>query len=94
MSINKRKLHSSAFKAKVALEANKGNRTIAQLCSEYGVVSSCLTNWKKQLLDGAQGLFENPKAAKKSQDSDMAELVQVIGHLTIENAYLKKKCGN
>ena len=53
-----RKKHNGAFKAKVALAAIKGDRTIAELASEFGIHPNQIHNWKKQLLDGAAKVFE------------------------------------
>ena len=59
-----RKKHNSSFKAKVALAAIKGDRTIAELASEFGVHPNQIYNWKKQLLDGAVSVFEGGASAE------------------------------
>ena len=88
-----RRKHNSAFRAKVALEATKGNRTVAEICSEFSLAATQVFAWKKQLLEGASGIFE-----KHGKDSSISEeeikdpLLREIGRLQVENAFLKKKC--
>ena len=61
----KRRVFGAAFKAKVALAAVRGDKTTAQLASEFGVHASQVTAWKKQLLEQAAGLFEDGRAATR-----------------------------
>jgi transposase-like protein len=89
-----RKKHSTEFKAKVALEAIKGEQTIQEIAQKYEVHPNQVTTWKKQLLDNATSAFE--KAGKKNQANDEAEkkeekLYSQIGQLKVENDFLKKK---
>src|SRR6185503_5298881 len=65
-----RKKHNSSFKAKVAPAAIKGDRTIAELASEFGVHPNQIYNWKKQLLDGAASVFEGGGTAVEGVASE------------------------
>jgi putative transposase len=86
-----RKQHSAAFKAKVALEAAKQNRTVAELARTYQVHPVQISQWKKQLLDGAESLFRDGRR-RDHEDSQalQAELYQRIGRLNMEVEWLKK----
>jgi transposase-like protein len=87
----KRKQHTAAFKAQVALAALKGDRTVNELASQYGVHPTLIHGWKKQLLAGADLVFQNgSKAATVDARADKAELFEQIGRLKMELEWLKK----
>ncbi len=91
---NKRRNHSAAFKAKVALEAVKGDKTIAELASQYEVHPTQIIQWKKQLLESLPDLFNNsPQKDRQKQDELTEHLYQQIGQLKVELDWLKKKSG-
>lgn len=87
-----RKKHSAAFKAKVALEAIKENRTSAELSSAYGVHTTMITRWKRQVLEHLPEVFSD-KAKRKDKNNEelLASLYQQIGQLKVELDWLKKK---
>lgn len=89
----KRKNHTSAFKAKVALEAVKGVLSTSEMASKFSVHPSMIAKWKKHLQDGAAELFESGKSARSNQDMDAqtASLYQEIGKLKMEVDFLQKK---
>ena len=81
-----RRKHGAAFKAKLALEAVKKEKTIAQLSSEYEVHSNQITQWKKRLLQELPNIFSNKrKKAAKDNDKLQNELYQQIGRLKVES---------
>jgi transposase len=87
----KRKVHTAAFKAQVALAALKGDRTVNELAGYYGVHPTLIHAWK-QLLTGAEGVFGNPaRAAPADAEARQAELFEQIGRLKMELEWLKKK---
>ena len=89
----KRKQHTAAFKAQVALAALKADRTVNQLASPYGVHPTLIHAWKKQLFAGADQVFSNGKTVPADAEAEKAELFEQIGRLKMELEWLKKKVG-
>ncbi len=88
----KRKSYSAAFKAQVALAALRGDRTANELAAQHGIHPTLICNWKKALLEGAEGLFKEPgKPARDDDQPQPAELFEQIGRLKMELEWLKKK---
>lgn len=71
---NKRKQYNPQFKAKVALEAIRGEKTISELVSQYEVHATLINNWKRQLLDEASSLFEKGSSVHKGEESQQAQI--------------------
>ena len=87
-----RKSHTAAFKGQVALAAIKGDRTVAELSSHFGVHATMIHAWKKQLLDNVSGLFERgTKSTEADHEAVEAQLYEQIGRLKTELDWLKKK---
>ena len=89
---NMRRRHDAAIKAKVALEAVKGEKTITQIASEFKVHPNMVRKWRKQLLEMLPDLFsDRRKKVEGDRDELEAELYRQIGQLKVELDWLKKK---
>jgi putative transposase len=88
----KRKQHTAAFKAQVALAALKGDQTINEIASRFGVHPTLIHGWKKHLLSGAESLFARGARTDSSDaEARQAELYEQIGRLKMELEWVKKK---
>jgi transposase len=89
-----RRNHTPAFKAKVALAAIKGDKTLAELAQQYDVHPNQITSWKAHLVDAAAGVFGSGSAAKETAPAvDLKALHAKIGELTLENDFLAVALG-
>lgn len=81
----------ASFKARVVLEALKGQKTLPELCSTFGVHSTQISNWKRQALEELPRLFSEPKTSHNRPDEALvASLYQQIGQLKVELDWLKE----
>jgi putative transposase len=88
----KRRQFSAKFKAKVAVDAIKGMKTLSELSTEYKVHPNQISAWKKQLLSNAPGLFPSgKKQQQKSEEELTAPLYEEIGRLKMDIKWLEKK---
>ena len=92
----KRKVHSPAFKAQVALAAHEGDRTINEPAGHYGVHPTLIHGWKTHLIAGAEGLFAGPAAvpaasADAEAEARQAELLEQLSRLEMEPEWIKKE---
>ncbi len=89
----KRKQHSAAFKAKVALAAVQGAKTTSELASQFAVHPTMIGQWKKRLIESAPDVFDPNRASRASGSGSTreTELYEQIGRLQMELAWLKKK---
>ncbi|MCC5989875.1 MAG: transposase [Pararhodobacter sp.] len=92
--MSKRRNHDAAFKARVALEAVKGERTVSELAVAYGVHPTMIHQWKRSLLEGAAGIFERGgKVAAGSEigEDTVRDLHAKIGEMAVANDFLSRK---
>ncbi len=91
--MSKRKQYNPEFKAKVALEALKGERTVSELSSRFGVHPTMIHQWTKALLEGASGVFERGGTVKEPalDKKALKDLHAKIGELTVERDFLSEK---
>lgn len=89
--MNKKKKYPPAFKARVALEALKEEKTIAQISAEYEIHSNLVSKWKKQLKDNIASVFEGKTGIEPGVDGQLDNLYKEIGKLQVQNEWLKKK---
>ena len=94
MSKGKRKRYAAEFKAKVALEALKGEETLAQLASRYGVHPNLITQWKRSAVEGMTTIFTKKLAGyENAHENTVKVLHEKIGQLTVERDFLAKTFG-
>ena len=90
----KRRNHSAEFKAKVALAAVKGDKTLAELSSQYEIHPNQITQWKQQLLENVSQLFGKSQQNRANTEETVKTLHAKIGQLTVENDFLAKVLGH
>ncbi len=93
MTRRKRRNHSPAFKAKVALAAVRGERTLAELAEQFDVHPNQIQDWKKKLLASAEEIFGQNAAEAEHREGEAQKLHAKIGQLTMENDFLSKALG-
>lgn len=92
--MSKRRNHSPSFKAKVALAAIKGDKTLPELAQIFGIHQNLIGKWKKEVLDNLQGIFTGEiKSQENTDKTDKDELYKKIGKLEMQVDYLKNLPG-
>jgi transposase len=86
----KKRKFTAKFKTRVVLEALKEVSPLAELAKKYELAPTQISNWKRQFLEGAEGLFESGKSAKTEEEAEKDKLLRTIGALKVENDFLKK----
>jgi transposase len=91
--MKKRKIYPKELKARVALEALKETKTIAELSSEYEIHSNMISKWKKDLQDHVSDIFTRKNDKEPDAQQQIENLYKEIGRIQVENGWLKKKLG-
>jgi len=89
----KRRNHSAAFKASVAIEAIKGEQTLSELSARFEIHPTQIQHWKKQLLEGSKDIFGASEKERKHIESEVKDLHAKIGQLTMERDFLSQALG-
>ena len=94
MKKQQRRKHSPEFKARVALEAVKGVKTVSQIAQEHEIHPVMVSNWKKELLGHLPDVFDKSKRSKTDKDieKEKEQLQRQVGELTMDVEFLEKKC--
>jgi transposase len=93
MTRRKRRNHTPSFKAKVALAAVKGDKTVTELAQQFDVHPNQIQDWKRRLLDQADAVFEGKATADDGKEVEVEKLHAKIGELTMVNDFLSKALG-
>lgn len=93
MARRKRRNHSPAFKAKVALAAVRGDRTLSELAEQFDVHPNQIQDWKKRLMSSAEEVFGERALSPEDKRAEAEKLHAMIGRLTMENDFLAKALG-
>jgi transposase-like protein len=93
MTKRKRRNHSSAFKAKVALAAVKGDHTLAELAEQFDVHPNQIQDWKKRLVESAEDVFGGNTIKAAHNEKEVEKLHAKIGQLAMENDFLSNVLG-
>ena len=90
----KRRRYSAEFKAKGALEALKGDLTVAELVAKHGVHQTLIHTWKRQAVEGMSGVFSGKaESAAADREAELSKLHAKIGELVVERDFLRKASG-
>jgi transposase-like protein len=92
MTKQSRRKFSASFKAKVAMEAIKNEKTLAELSKQFEVNAVVISRWKAELLENISSVFEKSSNTPKEEEVDIEKLYAQIGQLKVENDFLKKSC--